>query len=86
MAFQDYGVGNLPLTENELPSDQLDIFTPPIKNNAIISSKFSEIRIFKNLNLLSLEKSLQEKNLLLQSNMSAMNLLLTSSSMSNLIS
>ena len=45
MAFQDYGVGNLPLTENELPSDQLDIFTAPIKNNAIISSKFTEIRL-----------------------------------------
>ena len=45
MAFQDYGVGNLPLTENELTSDQLDIFAAPIKNNAILSSKFTEIRL-----------------------------------------
>ena len=45
MVFQDYGVGILPLTENELPGDHLDILTAPVRNNALISSKFKEIRL-----------------------------------------
>ena len=31
MAFQDYGVGNLPLNENEGNSNLLDVFTLPVK-------------------------------------------------------
>ena len=45
MSFQDYGVGNFPLSENETGCEQLDIFTPPMRSNAIISSKFTEIRL-----------------------------------------
>ena len=45
MSFQDYGVGNFPLSENEMAIEQLDIFTPPMSSTAIISSKFTEIRL-----------------------------------------
>ena len=45
MSFQDYGVGNFPLSENEMAIEQLDIFTPPMSSTAMISSKFTEIRL-----------------------------------------
>ena len=45
MSFKDYGVGNFPLSENETGCELLDIFKPPMRSNAIISSKFTEIRL-----------------------------------------
>ena len=45
MTFQDYGIGNFPLNENETGNNLLDVFSPPVKDDAILSSKFTEVRL-----------------------------------------